>query len=241
MPNRQRSHENSQLKFAATVDFARKLRRLLAQKRMSQSDLARACWGEEEMTGGYFGARGRDRINKYVTGKALPDPDSLVAIATVLDVPPADLAPSVVGKALEREHPEIRMTMIAGHREAVHVSIDSVMPLAVAVQIIALINETRTRGATEDEQAHINDPNRQFTAAQVKAMEEALAQERENIRASRETGDEWQEQTRMAAELIDFAQTFADSRNGSVRGPGDPVPVRPQHSSGSGGKRRARA
>lgn len=238
MPNRQRSHENSQLKFAATMDFARKLRRLLAQKRMSQSDLARACWGEEEMTGGYFGARGRDRINKYVTGKALPDPDSLNDIAKALEVAPADLAPSVVGKALEREHPEVRLTMVAGHREAVHVSIDSVMPLNVAVQIIALINQTHTRGATEEEHAQLNDPERVFTPAQVKAMEEALAQERESIRASRETGNEYQARTPVAAELIDFAHQL-DTRNGGVTSPGGgPAPASPSRHPG---RRRARA
>lgn len=191
------------------------------------------------MTGGYFGARGRDRINKYVTGKALPDPDSLNDIAKALEVAPADLAPSVVGKALEREHPEVRLTMVAGHREAVHVSIDSVMPLNVAVQIIALINQTHTRGATEEEHAQLNDPERVFTPAQVKAMEEALAQERESIRASRETGTTEQARAIAAAatELIDFVQGEINSRNGGSGGGGGSDPsMLPHH-----GKRRVRA
>lgn len=144
-------HDGSHLRYAAAVEFSRKLRRLMAMKQLSQSDLARECWGEEETTQGYLAARGRDKINRYISGKQMPDPDSLMRMARALGVAEAELAPTVVGSALEREHPEIRMTMIAGHREHVHLTLDSVMPLECAVQIMAMFEKYQTRGATEAE------------------------------------------------------------------------------------------
>ena len=143
------THDGSHLRYAATVDFARKLRRLMAKAQLSQSDLARECWGEEETSDGYLGARGRDKINRYVTGKTMPDPESLRLMAKALGVPEAELAPTVVGSVLEREHPEVRVTLIAGHREHGHLTLDTVMSWKAILQILAIHEAEQTRGATE--------------------------------------------------------------------------------------------
>ena len=68
------------------TDFAWRLRRFMAQQHMSQSDLARACWGEEAMDDGFYHARGRDRINEFVMGKALPNAEELATLAKALGV-----------------------------------------------------------------------------------------------------------------------------------------------------------
>jgi hypothetical protein len=57
----QGKHEGSHLQFAATVAFSKRLRRLMAAKGFSQSDLARECWGEEMSKEGYMVARGATR------------------------------------------------------------------------------------------------------------------------------------------------------------------------------------
>src|SRR5262249_44727097 len=171
-------HDGSHLKYAATVDFSRKLRRLMATRHMSQSDLARECWGEEETADGYMAARGRDKINRYVTGRTMPDAESLTKLAKALEGPEAELAPTVVGSALEREQPETRMTMTAGHREHVPLPLEGVRPLGAAVKIMAIFEQHQPRGPDEDERNQPPPPlspdvlERVRTALKTETLEE---------------------------------------------------------------------
>jgi transcriptional regulator with XRE-family HTH domain len=182
----QAPHEGSHLQFAAAVEFSRKLRRLMAKKGFSQSDLARECWGEEETRDGYMAARGRDKINKYCAGKTIPDADTLKLLARALEVPESELAPVVVGTAAERENPEVRMTVIAGHRELVHMSWNTVMPLHVALQMLALYQMTETRGPTEKEMVAQAQPYNTTDARVAEAMTAAARALVTNLEVSRE-------------------------------------------------------
>ena len=200
----QGKHEGSHLQFAATVAFSKKLRRLMAAKGYSQSDLARECWGEEMSPEGYMVARGRDKINKYCSGKMIPDGPTLTLLARALEVAESELAPQIVGTLAEREHPEVRMTVIAGHREVVHMSWDTIIPLEAALQMLTIYQLAQTRAPTEEERALQANPHNVTDATVADAMMAAaraiVAQaevQREKLREDREsiTRPEAQERT----------------------------------------------
>lgn len=132
----------SHLSFAVGTEFAQKLREALERAGLTPSDLARRIWGDAPPTAkGYVSAKNRDRISKYLAGKVIPDAATLKLLAEALRVPEESLAPQVVGTKLEREHPELRLTVISGHRDRVHLTINSAMPLSKALRMIALLEE----------------------------------------------------------------------------------------------------
>ena len=142
----------SHLTFAVGSEFAQKLREAMDQAGLAPSDLARRIWGDAAPTAkGYVSARNRDRISKYLAGKVIPDAATLKLLAEALRVPEESLAPQVVGTRLEREHPELRLTVIAGHRDRVHLTINSAMSLSKAMRMIALLEESEEGEATKFE------------------------------------------------------------------------------------------
>jgi len=158
-PQWARDHGQGQhLKFAASAEFSRKLRRIMREQQMSQSDLARALWGATQTPAGTPAARHRDRISKYCAGRTVPDPTTLLKLAKALHCRPEDLAPSIVVAEHEQEHPEMRMTLIAGRRDHVHVTLNTVLPLADFLQIAAIVERAKTRAPTEQETARHNNP-----------------------------------------------------------------------------------
>ncbi len=125
-------------------NFARRLHKLMLEKGMSQSDLARKVWGEIEVTDKYGrtanAARNRDRISVYLKGAGFPDPKNLAKIAKALGTTAEDLAPEVAGAAIEREAPELSMVAIAGQHDKVLLRVNKLLPLEIAVQVINLIS-----------------------------------------------------------------------------------------------------
>ena len=77
-------------------EFARKLHTAMTDRGMTQSDLARAAFGTYVNADGYTVAKSRDRISVYLSGKALPDPKNLKALAEALGLPVEELAAKVV-------------------------------------------------------------------------------------------------------------------------------------------------
>jgi transcriptional regulator with XRE-family HTH domain len=67
--------------------FRRRLLDVMAEKRMSQSDLARAIWGNTTDNRGRTVAANRDRISNYCNGKQYPEPETLIKLAQALSVP----------------------------------------------------------------------------------------------------------------------------------------------------------
>lgn len=121
-------------------EFGRKLQSLLNARGMSQSDLARAVWGETQDNRGRMVARNRDRISQYVSGKGFPEPQNLARMAEVLDVPVEELAPDIVASAVDREDPAIQMTAVTGHMDKVYLRVNTLVSLAVAAQVIGLLS-----------------------------------------------------------------------------------------------------
>jgi transcriptional regulator with XRE-family HTH domain len=84
---------------ARDMEFAKRLRQLMDQQELTQSDLAAAIWGRYENTENKFVARGRDRISVWTRGKSFPDNANLEKLAKALKVKVSDLAPATLVKA----------------------------------------------------------------------------------------------------------------------------------------------
>lgn len=123
--------------------FARRLHAAMTAKGMNNSDLARALWGETEDSKGYKVAKNRDRIAVYLRGEGMPAPGTLHKMAGVLGVPKEELVPEVATPNIDRSHPEFAMKMIAGDTNRVQLQINAVVPLSVAVQIMALYEHAK--------------------------------------------------------------------------------------------------
>jgi len=112
----------------------------MQDKGMSQSDLARALWGSMDTKQGPA-ARNRDRISKYLQGVSMPDGNTLKLLCAALGVTEEALAPSVVGAQLGKSFPTIRLTVVSGAPELAHVTINTTVRVAVALKLIAVLNE----------------------------------------------------------------------------------------------------
>lgn len=119
--------------------FARRLHAAMVNKGLSNSDLARAVWGETTDTKGYKVARNRDRIAVYLKGAGMPEAGTLHKLAEVLGVPKEQLAPSVTAAVVDRERPEFAMTMVPGQSGRVHLQMNMLVPLTLAVEVSKLI------------------------------------------------------------------------------------------------------
>ena len=122
--------------------FSKQLHRLLLEKQMSQSDLARTVWGTTTDSRGYKVAKNWDRISAYLAGRSLPDQRNLLRIAKALGVEPETLAPEKAGALEERDNPEIAMTVLAGHTDMVHLRVNKLVPLSLAAEVISLLSKS---------------------------------------------------------------------------------------------------
>jgi hypothetical protein len=121
-------------------EFSKRLHYALLKKGWSQSDLARAIDGTFKVDSRGFKQWGsRDRISSYINKKAMPEPRTLTKIAKALDMDAADLAPNLTAAAVENESPALELKMVAGHRDKCLLRINQLVPMSVAVRVLALI------------------------------------------------------------------------------------------------------
>jgi transcriptional regulator with XRE-family HTH domain len=73
--------------------FSRKLKQIMEQRELTQSDLAAKIWGRCVNSEGKDVARGRDRISVWVSGKNFPNSEQLEKLANVLRVKVTNLTP----------------------------------------------------------------------------------------------------------------------------------------------------
>ena len=122
----------------AAQEFARRLEDLMREKGMRQSDLARAMWGQET-EGERPGARHRDRISAWVSGRHLPDPRNLELLAETLEVPVERLAEPLIAQAVDRERSSLQIVQAAGHPDKVHLRVDKLAAAKIAAQVMAIL------------------------------------------------------------------------------------------------------
>lgn len=149
--------------------FAEKLHQLMIEKGLSQSELARAVWGEVTDSRGYAVAKNRDRISAYLRGATVPERTNLTRIAEALDTTVDELAPDMTASAVERATPAVAMTMVGGHSNLTLLQVHQLVPLEVAAQIITLLSET------EKAQRHAAERPRAARTVRSRAVEEPTA------------------------------------------------------------------
>lgn len=125
--------------------FSRRLHELLTERNMSQADLARKTFGTEVTKQGYTVAKGRDRISAYLSGKTYPEPRTMQKLADALGMTLEELAPDAVAAAVDRDNPSLSITMVEGHPDKVHLVVNKLVSLDVAMQIGTLLASTELK------------------------------------------------------------------------------------------------
>ena len=128
----------------AARQFARRLNDLIVEAGMNQSQLAALVFGTTEDTRGFTVSKGRDRISNYLRGRDIPRAQNLKKIADVFRLSVQDLAPELASLATTRD-PEVMMHMVAGRPDQVRLTVNTLVPLSLAAQVIALISDHTQR------------------------------------------------------------------------------------------------
>lgn len=133
------------------MDFAARLEQKMKAKGLTQSELARQIWGSTKDGRGYSVARNRDRISSYLAGAGMPEPENLKKLADALDCTVEDLIgaeAAAAGRPLRRQHIDVQMALVsphaAGEPPMMQVQINMVLPLRKAMQMLQIIEESRS-------------------------------------------------------------------------------------------------
>lgn len=129
------------------IPFARALHAATQAKGMSNSDLAREIWGETKDSKGYAVARNRDRIAVYLAAKGAPEAATLHKMAEILEVPKGSLADEMMTAVVDRTRREFSIDVIEGDARRVHIVVDTIMPLSIALDISKLYEKAKALDA----------------------------------------------------------------------------------------------
>jgi transcriptional regulator with XRE-family HTH domain len=109
------------------------------ERGFNQSDIARKLWGDRVDTRGHTVAKSRDRISVWVRGAGYPSPKNLQRLADALGVDKKDLTPDAT--TIDFETPELTITAIAGHPDAVHLQVNRLVRGTIAAKVMALLTD----------------------------------------------------------------------------------------------------
>lgn len=124
-------------------EFGQRLHRLLVQKSMSQTDLARAA--AKFTSDKRFG---RDLISSYVNGRYVPSPVNLEAMAKALGVSAEDILPMANNLPRRGETtPPLDFRIIGEDRASLRVN--QVVSLACALKVAQLINDDTKKSKSQ--------------------------------------------------------------------------------------------
>ena len=119
-------------------EFGKRLYALMAERRWSQSDLARAAFGINPKSGL---PRGRDAISKYIAGAIMPTPKSLGKLADALGMDPEELLPNSIHDSMADEPPSFEVKQVAGDRARVWLQVNRPCSPKTAARILDLLNQ----------------------------------------------------------------------------------------------------
>jgi transcriptional regulator with XRE-family HTH domain len=135
--------------------FRQALARLMHERGMSASDLARKIWGATQDSRGYSVARNRDRLTHYLAGTGYPSAPVVQKIASIFNVDPVMLARDET--VLMQQHQEnhdgdeekkvaqiganISLLTPMGGPPLANITLHRPIPLEYANQIIAIYSE----------------------------------------------------------------------------------------------------
>jgi len=116
-------------------EFGQRLRRLMVQKGLSQTELARAA---AKFTPDK--SFGRDLVSSYISGRYVPNPINLEALANALGVRPEELLPQAASLPRRGEAtPPFDIRVLGDNRTSLRVN--QVVSLTVALKVAQLIND----------------------------------------------------------------------------------------------------
>lgn len=110
-------------------EFGRRVYRLMLDRGMRQSDLARAA--------GIL----RDSVSTYVRGRALPTPLNLQKISEALGVDPEELLPNHAAIAVEKDDPDFEMRASTADPNKVFLRINRFVSFQTAAKIVNVLND----------------------------------------------------------------------------------------------------
>ena len=121
------------------VNFAKRLRRLMSEQELTQSDLAAKIWGRHISSEGKDVAKGRDRISVWLAGRNFPDRENLEKLAKHLKVKVSELAPEAEMKAAHSVAADWSMTKPHGEVGVSFFQAARYLPDDIAHEIIGLL------------------------------------------------------------------------------------------------------
>lgn len=125
-------------------DFAQIILKAMLRKKLSQSDLARAIWGDTKDARGYKVARNRDRITHYLKGRAYPEPGNLKKLAKALDleIEALQVEKPVKGVAkIQGGSADVQLHILATEPTQCLLIVQKLLPTQLGLKIVQLINE----------------------------------------------------------------------------------------------------
>lgn len=121
-------------------EFGQRLRKLLVDRGMSQTDLAREAARHTPDK-----SFGRDLVSSYISGRYIPNPINLAAMAKALDTTPDELLPQSNNLPRRGETtPPLDIRVLGADRASLRVN--QVVSLSVALKVAQLINDDTKKG-----------------------------------------------------------------------------------------------
>lgn len=115
--------------------FAERLQRLMIERGLSQSDLARLIWGTMNDERGYEVAKNRQVLGKYLAGTVEPRMGTKRKMAEVLKVPLAEIAPE--SDPANRPGSGILIEPVDGKTS--HLRVDLKLPRTVVQDVVGIL------------------------------------------------------------------------------------------------------
>jgi len=123
---------------ARKTEFAERLQKIMTERGLSQSDVARMIWSDVRTKDG--GAKNRQVIGKYLSGEVQPRMATLRKLASALVVP----LPALVPESDPLERPGSGLLAEYLDKDCVRVEVNLVVPRAIAMQVVELLSEYAT-------------------------------------------------------------------------------------------------
>jgi transcriptional regulator with XRE-family HTH domain len=120
--------------------FGERLQRIMIEKGLTQSDVARLAWGKMTDERGYEVARNRQVLGKYLAGTVTPRKDTIRKIAKALGVSFADLDPD--SDAMNRPGSGLYVEEVDASSSRLHISM--VAPKEIVREVVVLLSRYAT-------------------------------------------------------------------------------------------------
>lgn len=130
----------------AQTEFAARLKKLMEERGMTQSSLARELWGTIKDGRGYEVARNRDRISVYLAGLGLPEEDNAKSMAKILGCTVEDLMGAEgMTKPITRNRGTITTQMVMSEDRPgwMQVQVNVLMPMPKVAELVKMLDEIR--------------------------------------------------------------------------------------------------